>query len=92
MSKPVSLKDRIRTALAKGPLTAWDLAREVFPPNLYPRAYRGAIKGGPPGCYMALGRAIREMGLYVRVNGCGPGNRIVYPPPAATARPDGEEE
>ena len=57
------LDDRIRDALADGPMEQYDLAREVWPPDDYPRAWRGAISGGPPGLVLPLGRAIKRMGL-----------------------------
>jgi len=79
MSKLPKLKDRIRTALAGGKRTYFDLANEVFPHEHYPRAFRYQANGGPPGCYMALSRALREMDaeLYDWSSGIGPGNRHV---------------
>ena len=57
-----SLKQRILDA---GPIGKhyYELMLEVFPPEDYPRAFEGAPRGGPPGCAMAFGRALRELGL-----------------------------
>lgn len=58
------LKDRIRTALAGSMgmrMVYADLAYKVFPQEHFPNAFRYQSNGGPPGCYMALSRAIREM-------------------------------
>jgi len=41
----------------------YDLMLEVFPPDEFPRAFEGSPRGGPPGCAMAFGRALRELGL-----------------------------
>ena len=56
---------RIKRALdgTGGRITYHELMRRVFPENEYPKAYKGATKGGPPGCAMAFGAALREMGL-----------------------------
>ena len=66
MPKPI--KERIQDAFKSGEreLHFYDLAARVFPENEYPKAWRYSSNGGPPGCAMALGRAIREMGLDVR--------------------------
>ena len=74
MTKPQPIKDRIRAALADGPLPYWDLARSVFPKDRYPKAFTYQADGGPPGCYLAPARAIRGMGL--RRVGYGPGATI----------------
>lgn len=39
-----------------------ELAEEVFPTKDFPRAWRYSSNGGPPGCYMSLSKALREMG------------------------------
>ena len=64
MSK-VKIKDRIISALtaAGGTMLYYDLARVVFPKSDYPRAWGSPNRGGPPGCYMVLSRAIREHGF-----------------------------
>ncbi|WP_186083622.1 hypothetical protein [Burkholderia gladioli] len=84
------LKDRIRAALAAAPrgemvvprsMTFAALAQEVFPEEHFPKAFRYQANGGPPGCYMALGRAVRELRdakeVYSWSNGPGPGHRFV---------------
>lgn len=38
-----------------------ELMRTVFPQSEYPRAYEYSANGGPPGCAMALGKAIRSL-------------------------------
>ena len=62
--KPKPIKDRIITALRKdgnfGLMQYYDLALEVFPKDQYPNAWNYPTRGGPPGCYMVLRRAIRE--------------------------------
>lgn len=76
------IADRITAALAGRPMRYADLARKVFPEDEYPNAFNYAHgntsggTGGPPGCYMALSRAIREMGL--DTDGYGP-TRTVFP-------------
>ncbi len=59
--KPI--KKRIEDALtgSGGKLEYHALLYQVFPREEYPRAYRNSSNGGPPGCAMALGRALREM-------------------------------
>ena len=61
--RPLPLKVRIARAM-RGHLQRdyHDLMRAVFPPAEYPRAYRYQANGGPPGCAMAFGRALRELG------------------------------
>lgn len=41
----------------------------VFPVADYPRAWRYATGGGPPGCAMAFGAGLRRCGLWRDVNG-----------------------
>ncbi|NHR04406.1 hypothetical protein HA052_04275 [Chromobacterium haemolyticum] len=62
MARKVPLKDRIRVALASGErMTYHDLMLAVFPFDEYPKAYRYQSNGGPPGCAMVFGKALREM-------------------------------
>jgi len=35
----------------------------VFPESDYPNAWRYSCNGGPPGCAMSFGRALRELGM-----------------------------
>lgn len=69
----VPIKERIRNAFARlepvrpghgseSPRSYDDMLRAVFPEKEYPRAWRYSSNGGPPGCAMAFGRAVREMG------------------------------
>lgn len=57
------IKQRIMNALQEndGTLEYQSLLYMVFPPEQYPRAYKNSSNGGPPGCAMTLGRALREM-------------------------------
>ena len=57
------IKRRIARALAGKRLTYWQTLHAVFPREQFPNAMRPATKGGPPGCAMAFGRALREMGI-----------------------------
>lgn len=68
MTGRASLIDRIDAAFVSAKasrLSYWDLARAVFPRELYPDAWRHATRGGPPGCYMALSAALRRGGFTV---------------------------
>lgn len=58
-----NLQQRIIDVLSRhgGTLEYEGLLYFVFPPAQYPRAYRYSSRGGPPGCAMALGRALRVM-------------------------------
>lgn len=46
-----------------------ELLNAVFPQAEYPKAHRISNNGGPPGCAMALGAAIRRMGGHRCSNG-----------------------
>ncbi len=46
----------------------------VFPEKEYPKAYRISNNGGPPGCAMAFGSALRRMGGH-RID-----NKVFLPP------------
>lgn len=63
----VKIKDRISAALraAGGTMKYHRLAEKVFPQDDYPNAWNYPTKGGPPGCYMVLSRAIREHGFSI---------------------------
>jgi hypothetical protein len=69
-SKPEPIAVRIaRVLLAKraaGEFTVHfvDLEREVFPFEHFPRAANYSSNGGPPGCRMALSKAIRRYGFF----------------------------
>ncbi|ARB05741.1 hypothetical protein [Synechococcus virus S-ESS1] len=68
MASKIPIKDRITAAIkeAGGRIKYYDLARKVFPEDQYPRAFRYRTEGGPPGCYMALSRAISRHGFHLR--------------------------
>jgi hypothetical protein len=58
------LQRRICTALAlhvRGRMSYAELAEALWPPGQHPRAWRYSSNGGPPGCYMALSRAIGQL-------------------------------
>lgn len=57
------IKQRILNALQENgeSLEYQSLLYLVFPSEEYPRARRNSSNGGPPGCAMALGRALRDM-------------------------------
>lgn len=58
MKRPI--KARIRAAYYPG-ISYHELLELTFPPAEYPDAWHGRRDGGPPGCAMAFGRALREM-------------------------------
>lgn len=62
-------------------LSYGDLAVRVFPPDDYPRSWRNATQGGPPGCYIALSAAIRRYGIQERWDRHD--RRMVLRPPAS---------
>jgi len=41
------------------------LLRATFPDDQYPRAMRPSSNGGPPGCAMAFGLALRKIGAWI---------------------------
>jgi hypothetical protein len=57
------LDDRIRKALANGPLDSYALANLVWPQKTYAKAWRYQSNGGPPGWVLPLGKAIKRMNL-----------------------------
>lgn len=52
---------KTRHAIGFG-VTYHSLIRAVFPTDKYPRAFNHSNNGGPPGCAMAFGSALRELG------------------------------
>ncbi len=54
-----------------------DMLERVFPRSEYPDAWRYSSNGGPPGCAMTFGRALRMLGG--STSGMG-GGRTVYVP------------
>lgn len=57
----MKIKDRIRKHYKLG-IHYYTLMSLVFPEKEYPGAWNYPWHGGPPGCAMAFGRALREMG------------------------------
>jgi len=77
MSKPKPIKERIADAMAgRSSMEYWELLRLVFPEDQFPKARNYQANGGPPGCAMAFGKALREMG-YLALSGGGRGTRMV---------------
>lgn len=73
----MKIKDRIIAALRAndGLMVYHKLAEKVFPEADYPNAWNYPTKGGPPGCYMVLSRAIREHGFSMHF---GDAQAVVY--------------
>lgn len=70
MSGKVKIKDRIVSAIMEHGefvrIEYYALARFVFPRDKYPNAWNHPTKGGPPGCYMVLSRAIMEHEFHIQ--------------------------
>ena len=58
-------------------MTYYSLMVQCFPFDEYPKAWLYQSNGGPPGCAMAFGRALREMGC-IRF-GAGGGSTVSLP-------------
>jgi hypothetical protein len=71
------IKDRIAASIRRhgGFIQYHALAEEVFPRDQFPRAWNYPTRGGPPGCYMALSRAISRHGFYIHYP---PSSPVVY--------------
>lgn len=55
--------ERIIEAMSgKSPVQYHELMLLVFPPAKYPNAYNYSANGGPPGCAMQFGAAIKRLG------------------------------
>lgn len=59
---PEPICDRIQKHYTPG-IDYHDLLRAVFPYEEWPNAWRYQSNGGPPGCAMAFGRALRRCNL-----------------------------
>lgn len=62
--RQTALPTRIVAALTAAPhvrMSYHDLIYRMWPPGEHPKAWRYSSNGGPPGCAMALGRALREL-------------------------------
>ena len=79
--RPLPLVDRIRAKWKPG-IRYYDLMREAFPADQFPDAFRAPNRGGPPGCAMAFGAALRRMGAW---EGPYPDRVIVLPMPRQAA-------
>ena len=79
MKKKPSLEQRIRDAYAQT-RDYHRMLELVFPASKYPRAWRYSSNGGPPGCAMTFGNALRKMGGY---RDHKPGGQTVYIPPSS---------
>lgn len=75
MAKRVPIATRIAAHFKDG-MKYTDLEGLVFPPAEYPRAWRGAAKGGPPACRRTLVAHLHKNGY--RVIGGYLGERNVY--------------
>jgi hypothetical protein len=74
-----STESRIKSAMGnKTTMQYHELMQLVFPPEKYPNAYNYSVNGGPPGCAMTFGAAIKRLGG--RDSGMG-NQRIVEIPP-----------
>lgn len=72
----LTLADRI-DAVLNGKSVSFDkLALALWPDA---KSHRYSANGGPPGCYMALSRALRRYGFPQSWPSVGTGNRIVMP-------------
>lgn len=78
MAKKQPIRNRIATAIrlhgSCGMIVYHELAVLVFPNDDYPNARNSPTRGGPPGCYMVLSRAIREHGFSMYLGG----DAVVY--------------
>ncbi len=63
----MTLDERIKSALAKGPLDTYSLAGKLWPCDS--RAWNVSANGGPPGWTLPLGKAIKRIGLRTWMNG-----------------------
>lgn len=70
-----------------GEMEYYACMRVVFPEDQYPNAWRYQANGGPPGCAMAFGRALREMGG--RRDGIGSASKVWLPTDISSVRPPG---
>lgn len=88
--KRMTLPERIDDLLHhNGTMSFYDLAVALWPDG---KAHRGAVQGGPPGCYMALSAAIRRGHFYENHRGVGPGNRMVHARGSSVSRPASNSE
>lgn len=67
--KKQKLHERIRQIYDDGERSYHALMLAVFPPEECPRAWNYKTGGGPPGCVMVFGAALRRAGLRRTVDG-----------------------
>lgn len=78
--KGLPIQQRIHNAMAgRTTMSYYELMVLVFPDDQYPGAMMNSSNGGPPGCAMAFGKAIRTMGG-MRIAEPGHHGRKVYIP------------
>lgn len=66
LSRRRPIKERLTAAFnGKNKLAYWQVAEAVFPQEEYPRSWRRPTQGGPPGCYMALTKALNRYGYII---------------------------
>jgi hypothetical protein len=58
----MTLQERIKASYRRG-IGYSELMRAVFPEEQYPNAWRYQSNGGPPGCAMSFGKALKQLGL-----------------------------
>ena len=58
----MTLQERIKASYRRG-IGYSELMRAVFPEEQYPKAWRYQSNGGPPGCAMSFGKAMKQLGL-----------------------------
>jgi hypothetical protein len=75
------IEERIRRAYTEVGMSYTTLRIAVFPPKEWPRAWRYALHGGPPGCDRVLRVALRRYG-YTVSRFCGDERVIGGPPPS----------
>lgn len=69
----MTLQERIKASYRRG-IGYRELMRAVFPEDQYPNAWRYQANGGPPGCAMSFGKAMKKLGL---VRSCRGGDDVV---------------
>ena len=69
MVSGLPLQGRILYWRSKGVTDYHRLMDKCFPADLYPNAFRCSGNGGPPGCAMAFGKALRLLGFQCAARG-----------------------
>jgi hypothetical protein len=63
----VKLGIKIRSSLASGRKSTYELANDLWPIDTQPQAWRTPKQGGPPSWVRTLGGAIKNYGLIVEI-------------------------